>query len=55
MRVNMCRVFRQTALQYADVPAVINVERNRRFSYARMHEISKYLFKATDQPSAGRL
>ena len=46
MLVNMGRVFRQTALQYADVPAVINVERNRRFSYARMHEISNRLSNA---------
>ena len=43
MLVNMGRVFQQTALRFADNPAVINVERERRFSYARMHEITNRL------------
>jgi len=49
MMVNMGRVFRQTALQYADRPAVINVERNRQFSYARMHELTNRLSNALKQ------
>ena len=40
MYVNMGRIFQQTALRFADHPAVINVERERRFTYARMHELT---------------
>jgi acyl-CoA synthetase (AMP-forming)/AMP-acid ligase II len=36
----MGRIFKQTALQFADKTAVINVERNRCFTYARMHVLS---------------
>jgi fatty-acyl-CoA synthase len=43
MYVNMGRIFQQTAVQYADLPAVINVERDREFSYARMHELTNRL------------
>ena len=43
MLVNMGRVFQQFAQRYADLPAVINVERERRFTYARMHEITNRL------------
>lgn len=39
----MGRIFQQTALRYAGNPAVINVERGRRFTYARMHELSNRL------------
>ena len=46
MFVNMGRVFKQTALQFADNPAVINVERGRRFTYARMHELTNRLTHA---------
>jgi len=46
MFVNMGRIFQQTALQYAGLPAVINVERDRQFSYARMHELSNRLSNA---------
>jgi fatty-acyl-CoA synthase len=46
MLINMGRVFRQTALQYAARPAVINVERDRRFTYARMHELTNRLSNA---------
>ena len=49
MLVNMGRVFRQTTLQYANLPAVINVERGRQFSYARMHELSNRLSNALKQ------
>ena len=40
MYVNMGRIFKQTALRFADNPAVINVERGRRYSYRQMHELS---------------
>ena len=46
MLVNMGRVFRQTALQYAELPAVINVERDRSYTYTRMHELSNRLSNA---------
>ena len=46
MLVNMGRVFQQTALQFADHPAVINVERDRRFTYARMHDLTNKLSNA---------
>ena len=40
MLVNMGRIFQQNALRFAENPAVINVERKRRFTYARMHELT---------------
>jgi len=43
MLVNMGRVFQQNALRFADQPAVINVERKRRFTYTRMHDITNRL------------
>jgi fatty-acyl-CoA synthase len=46
MLVNMCRVFKQTALQFAENPAVINIERARCFTYARMHELTNRLSHA---------
>ena len=46
MFINMGRVFKQTALRFADNPAVINIERGRRFTYARMHELTNRLSHA---------
>jgi acyl-CoA synthetase (AMP-forming)/AMP-acid ligase II len=46
MLVNMGRVFRQTALRYGGLPAVINVERGRSYSYLQMHEITNRLANA---------
>ena len=43
MLVNMGRIIQQNALRFADHPAVINVERKRRFSYTRMHDITNRL------------
>jgi len=43
MLINMGRILQQNALKFADMPAVINVERDRRFSYARMHELTNRL------------
>jgi len=43
MLVNMGRILQQNALKFADMPAVINVERDRQFSYARMHELTNRL------------
>jgi acyl-coenzyme A synthetase/AMP-(fatty) acid ligase len=42
----MGRVFQQIALQFAATPAVINVERDRRFTYAQMHELTNRLSNA---------
>jgi len=49
MFVNMGRVFQQTALRFADQPAVINVERDRHFTYARMHELTNRLSNVLKQ------
>jgi acyl-CoA synthetase (AMP-forming)/AMP-acid ligase II len=46
MLVNMGRVFQQNTLRFADNPAVINVERNRRFTYAGIHEFTNRLANA---------
>jgi acyl-CoA synthetase (AMP-forming)/AMP-acid ligase II len=40
MLVNMGRITQQIAQRYSDHTAVINVERNRRLTYARMHELT---------------
>jgi acyl-CoA synthetase (AMP-forming)/AMP-acid ligase II len=42
----MGRIFQQNALRFAEKPAVINVERERRFTYARMHELTNRLSNA---------
>ena len=44
--INMGRILQQSALRFADYPAVINVERGRRFTYARMHELTNRLSNA---------
>jgi acyl-CoA synthetase (AMP-forming)/AMP-acid ligase II len=49
MLVNMGRIFQQNALRFADNPAVINVERDRRFTYARMHELTNRLSNVLQQ------
>jgi len=41
--VNMGRIFRQSVLRFAEKPSVINVERERRFSYADMHGLTNRL------------
>jgi fatty-acyl-CoA synthase len=46
MLVNMGRIFRQTTLRFASLPAVINIERGRNFSYAQMHDLSNRLSNA---------
>ena len=43
MYVNMGRIFQQTAVQFAARPAVLNIERNRSFTYAQMHTLSNRL------------
>jgi acyl-CoA synthetase (AMP-forming)/AMP-acid ligase II len=40
MNVNFCRQMRLLALRYGDRPALINVERNRRYSYAEYHSLT---------------
>ena len=43
MLVNMGRVLGQLALKYGDSPALINLERDRRFSFRQMHALSNRL------------
>ncbi len=40
MLVNMGRIIRQTALRHSERPALINIERGRRFTYRQMHDLS---------------
>jgi acyl-CoA synthetase (AMP-forming)/AMP-acid ligase II len=40
MLVNMGRLIGQTALSFSGRPALVNLERNRRFSYGQMHRLS---------------
>ena len=49
MFVNMGRIFQQTALRFAGNPAVINVERGRHFTYARMHGLTNRLSQVLKQ------
>ncbi len=46
MLVNMGRVFRQNTLRFTSLPAVINIERGRSFTYAQMHDLSNRLSNA---------
>ena len=40
MVIDAGRILRQTFLRYSDRPALINIERNRRFTYMQMHDLS---------------
>ena len=40
MLANLGRIIGQNARQYRDLPAVVNIERNRRFSYGQMHRLT---------------
>lgn len=40
MLMNFSRVMRQLALRHGDRPAIVNVERNRRYSYREFHELT---------------
>ena len=40
MLVNMGRVFKQTTDRFPDRPALINVERHRRYTYRQMHRLT---------------
>ena len=50
MLVNMGRVFKQNTQRFASLPAVINVERERSFTYAQMHDLSNKLSNALESP-----
>ncbi|MEA3358381.1 MAG: hypothetical protein U9R17_03090, partial [Thermodesulfobacteriota bacterium] len=39
----MGRLLRQTALRFSDRTALINVERNRRFTFSQLHELTNKL------------
>ena len=40
MILNLGRIIRETVLRYADYPAVINMERNRSFTFRQLHELT---------------
>jgi len=40
MLVNMSRIFKQMALRFSDRTALVNVERNRRYTYRHMHDLT---------------
>jgi acyl-CoA synthetase (AMP-forming)/AMP-acid ligase II len=43
MLINMGRLLSQTALRFSDRTALINVERNRRFTFSQLHELTNKL------------
>ena len=43
MLINMGRLLRQTALCFSDRTALINIERNRRFTFSQLHELTNKL------------
>ena len=43
MLINMSRLLRQTALRFSDRTALVNIERNRRFTYWQLHELTNKL------------
>ena len=46
MLVNMGRVIRQNTLRFQSLPALLNIERGRSFTYAQMHDLSNRLSNA---------
>ncbi|MBE9503119.1 MAG: long-chain fatty acid--CoA ligase, partial [Proteobacteria bacterium] len=43
MLVNMGRILKQTAIKYADRTALLNMERDRRFTFWQLHELTNKL------------
>ncbi|MDE1947031.1 MAG: AMP-binding protein [Burkholderiales bacterium] len=46
MKLNFCRVMRQLALRHGDREAIVNVERNRRYSFAEYHRLTNRVANA---------
>lgn len=56
MKMNFCRIMRLLALRYGDHEAIVNIERNRRYSYAQYHLLSNRIadvLRTTLQVRAG--
>ena len=43
MLINVSRLLRQTALCFSDRTALVNIERNRRFTFWQLHELTNKL------------
>jgi fatty-acyl-CoA synthase len=50
MKLNFCRVMRQLALRHGDKEAIVNVERNRRYSFAQYHRLTNRIANAMRGP-----
>lgn len=46
MKMNFCRIMRLMALRYGDREAIVNVERNRRLTYAQYHLLTNRIADA---------
>lgn len=46
MKMNFCRVMRQLALRHREREAIVNVERNRRYTYAEYHRLTNRIANA---------
>lgn len=43
MKINFSRAFRQLAERYGDKPALVNIEKKRRYSYRQFHEVTNQI------------
>ena len=50
MKLNFCRVMRQLALRHGEAEAIVNIERNRRFSYRGYHLLTNRIANALRGP-----
>jgi acyl-CoA synthetase (AMP-forming)/AMP-acid ligase II len=46
MKLNFCRVMRMLAMRHAEKEAIVNVERNRRYTYAQYHCLTNQIANA---------
>ena len=46
MKMNFCRIMRLMALRFGDREAIVNVERNRRYTYAQYHLLTNRIANA---------
>lgn len=55
MKLNFCRVMRSLAQRHGDKEAIVNVERNRRYSFRQYHLLTNRIANALrDQLAIGR-
>src|SRR5580698_10632417 len=43
MRINFSRVFRSLVDRFGDRPALVNIERNRQFTYRQLHSLTNQI------------